>query len=316
MALGLDGRLGAGCLGGISRTVEDQVLNRPQRVDPALVDAGEPGLRVWVEGKLGEEGGKILMQSVTPAGVAIELPEPEVEGLKFVEEGSPRVETVGARTVVTRRFTFSGKQEMYELPALSLRWTDSAGEHEVSSAPVWLDLGVEAPRPTDPVDIVEPAAVRVLRLERVGAALAALALVALGLWVGFAKPKAPVEAPPPPPADVRALTAWAAVLADERLDDHAKAIELSRIFREYLEEVLRFPATAFTTTETLARLSALPHLPEGNVPRAKRLLRATDLVKFAEQRAGQERFAELDADLRAFIEATRVRGFAPPEGAA
>jgi hypothetical protein len=39
----------------------------------------------------------------------------------------------------------------------------------------------------------------------------------------------------------------------------------------------------------------------------RRILRATDKVKYAESRPSPEFFEELDSDLRAFIDATRPR---------
>ena len=51
----------------------------------------------------------------------------------------------------------------------------------------------------------------------------------------------------------------------------------------------------------------MQHLPEGNMARARRLLRATDRVKYAELRPGQDFFEDLEADLRAFVGSTRPR---------
>ena len=96
--------------------------------------------------------------------------------------------------------------------------------------------------------------------------------------------------------------------------DKAKA--LSSIFRDYAEAVLSFPASAWTTTEILEKMRSMSHLAEGNVPRARRLLRATDKVKYAEHRPGEDFFEDLDADLRAFVGSTRPHAWKPDAGGA
>ena len=113
---------------------------------------------------------------------------------------------------------------------------------------------------------------------------------------------APVEQEPP---DLVALRQWDAIRSDEGLDDETRAQGASRIFREYTEAVLVFPASSWTTSEILRHLQRLAHLPQGNLPRAKRLLRATDRLKFAGESARDELFDELDADLRGFVASTR-----------
>jgi hypothetical protein len=114
-----------------------------------------------------------------------------------------------------------------------------------------------------------------------------------------------VEVAPAVPPDVACLRAWDAVRRDTTLSIDEKAAALSVLFRAYVEDVLGFEATARTTSEILEHLRGLTHLPEGNVTRAQRVLRATDRVKFAEHRPAEDWLAELDADLRAFVHSTR-----------
>ena len=110
-----------------------------------------------------------------------------------------------------------------------------------------------------------------------------------------------------------ALEAWDRIRGDAALQVEQKATALAELFRVYVEGVLGFEATARTTREILDHLGSLTHLPEGNVHRAKRILRATDLVRFAEDRprTPEEWLADLDADLRGFVDATRPVSFAP-----
>ena len=77
-------------------------------------------------------------------------------------------------------------------------------------------------------------------------------------------------------------------------------MEISRIFREHVEAgwgLLR----PLDHPRDLDHLQGLQHLQSGNVPRAKRLLRATDRIKFADAKAALELFDELDAALRGFV---------------
>lgn len=274
----------------------------PEPVAPPAV-----AVRAWLDGAPTEAGGTLVIQTTYDPTGQVELPTPEVKGLEFREHES-RSERIGDREVVTHRFGFSGRKGSYEIGSLVATWRGEAGEVEATGSPVFVDLGVAAPREAEPEDIVEPEPIRVIPWAAVGGIGLGAAVLGAGLYVAFgATRRRPVAAAPPERPDVVALRAWTVVRADPALSDHDKALQLSRIFREYTEEVLKFPATAWTTTETVDHLAAMRHLPEGNVPRAKRLLRATDRVKFAEHQPGVDFFEELDADLRAFVGTTAPR---------
>lgn len=269
-------------------------------------------LSAWTVDGTGS-GGVLVVQTRSVQATDLELPVPEVEGLTFSADGQPSQERLGDHTVITQRFRYTGKKGSYEIPALTVH----AGELEAQSAPVWVDLGVEAPNVEQLGDIVEPDAIWTVPWTPIVAA------VGIGLLLGGGgllalvrltrpKPKRVIRTPP----DLRCLDAWEKVWADASLTEEDKASELSNIFRAYTEEVLSFPATAWTTTEIVAHLTELKHLPEGNVPRAKRLLQATDLIKYAEEEADGEFLRRMDADLRAFVGSTRPRGWDPEGGTA
>lgn len=277
------------------------------------VRSGGAGVRTWVEGQT-EAGGVLVVQVEAAADVEVDVPEPVATGLTFQPKGDPRIERVGDHTVLTQRWTFVGSKGIYEVTSLRAPYSGAGGEGTLVSEPLWIDLGVPAPRTGELAGIAEPR--RVFRLTWLEIAFATGVAAASAIGVNLlvrASRRPPAAEAPRQPAHVRALKAWEAVRADASVDDHAKTVALSRIFREYMEEVLRFPATAWTTTETLAHLQGLSFLPEGNVGRAKRLLRATDRVKFADAAARQEMFVELDADLRAFLDHTRPRAWQAEE---
>jgi hypothetical protein len=269
--------------------------------------AAEPALRAWLDGSPRDGAGRLVVQAELPDGVEIEVQPPSAEGLTFDPVGEPREEHFGGRSVQTRTWAFHGQNAHYEIHPGALRLPGASAP--VTAPSIFLDLGVEPIRPGEIADIEDPSRVWSVPWTLLGVVGGVLALVGGGVAFAFRRPPAAVAQPMVEAPDVRALRAWEAVRRDATLDSHARAVELSRIFREYAEEVLRFPATAWTTSESLEYLASLVHLPQGNVPRAKRLLRATDRVKYAEASMGAELIEEGDADLRAFIEATRPRAW-------
>lgn len=270
-------------------------------------------VHTWVEGQLDRGVGTFVVQVTFDEGLDVDLPEPQVPGLRFTEVGPPDEERLGGSVVTTRRYRFAGEAGSYELPALTVSATVGDGAVQDASEPIWVDVGGDnAPLDgfagtTDREPVVGLSSAFI-----VGAACAGLgALGVIGgvllAFVGFSRRSArnvPPEAP-----DVVALRRWQAVRGDPNLSDHDKAVALAVIFRDYAEAVLSFPATAATTSEILARLGRMPHLPDGNVGRAQRILRATDRIKFAEGAARDTLFEELDDALRTFVASTRPRSW-------
>lgn len=280
---------------------------------PLLAD-GPLVVRTALDGAVQKRGGALLVQvAYDPAG-EVSVPMPQATGVTFTPDGEPRVERIGGRDVVTQRFVFEAPSGSYEIEPLGVTWTGPDGATATAAAgAVFVDVGVEPPRPAEIADIVEPSRVRAVPWLA-GAAVALVVVV--GLWTAFRPRRAAVvTGPPPPPPDVVALTAWDAARKDPALSLDDKAVRLAELFRAYVEAVLGFEASARTTAELVAHLEGLRHLPEGNPARAKRLLRATDRVKFAEERPGMGKdeavaawLAELDADLRGFVDSTRPVG--------
>lgn len=270
-------------------------------------DASQPvEVRTWLEGAPGPGGGVLVVQTAFDTDGQVQLPMVSAQGLTVEPLDDPEAERIGEREVVTQRYRFTGPRGSYEIPALEATWSSDDGEQvTAASSPLFVDVGVQPPR-DGLADIDEPEPVWAVPWATVAAVGGVGGLVVGGLWWalrgGARREVAPV---PPEPPDLAALRRWQAVRADPSLDDEEKATALSLLFREYIEAVLSLPATRWTTTEILERLGAMQHLPEGNVPRARRLLRATDRVKYADARTTEELLEELDADLRAFVGSTR-----------
>jgi hypothetical protein len=169
--------------------------------------------------------------------------------------------------------------------------------------PVFVDLGVKGPAAQlqDYASAPPPAGPPWLAL---GLGAAALAAVAVGIW-RWRRPPPKIPALPDP-ADVVALRAWETARA-QGLDDHALALALSQILRQYLQDVTGWPATARTSREVLEHLGEAELLGVADRVRAGRVLDATDRLKFAREGGGADFFVELDGDFRAVVAAMRPR---------
>lgn len=276
-----------------------------------VADAPPVEVRSTLDGEVKGSGGAIVVQLEQDAAVNATIAVPEVYGLTFTPE-VPRVEHLGDRVVTTTRYAFAGKPGHYEIPGFVAAGDGPAGPVRAESGALFVDISVKPVAVGKMVGIDEPAAIRRvpgwLKIGLLGTA----SLLVGGVWLafrGFTR-RTPPPVPEEPP-DVLALRAWAAVRRDASLSDDERALALSRIFRDYTEVVLHFPAAKYSTTEILEHLTQLPHLEEGNLPRAKRLLRATDRVKYAGDQPKEELFDELDADLRAFVASTRPYTWSP-----
>lgn len=273
-----------------------------------LTDPAPLSVDAWVEDKAG--GTDLVVRTQREADVDASLTARIPDALEL---GEPRVEeeTVGGRVVRTQRHRVGGAAGHYVLDQLC---ATIPGQQPVCASPVYLDLSVPGGAP-DMADIVEPDAVSaalpwlLVGLVGLGAGVATLLL----LWaLARRRPAAARAAPVPEEAPHEAaLRRWELVRADPGLSDMDKAHALSEITRTYLDAALRFPAAKWSTTEILEHLTRLTALPEGNVPRVRRLLRATDRVKYAGDQPGSLFFEELDSDLRALIDATRPRSWTP-----
>jgi hypothetical protein len=277
-----------------------------ETLPPSAGEAGGDTVEVSTGVETGDKGALVLRVLVSaPNDVKWELSLPEVEGLSYGPAAS-RTEQLGGRSVLTQRLPLRGSPGRYIVEGVCAQ--PDNGDPASCAEPLYLDLG-EPPDRSAMADIAEPERLYYLPLRELAAAAA---LAALGLWAYRRRAATTVEAPPAPlappePPDLAALRRWEAVRRDASLSDFDKALALSEIFRAYAEAVLLFPARAWSTTQTLEHLTQLTQLPQENVPRARRLLRATDRVKYAEDRPTAQFFEDLDSDLRAFIDSTRSK---------
>ena len=244
----------------------------------------------------------VTLTTRTVDGFEIDAPAPLAEGLEVVLLGEDRGEEEGYR-VHARRFQVFGEPGSYLIGSAPIVVTAPDGtSQDMQVSPIALDIGVQGP--TSDLE-------GVLGVERPDAMslwwlLAAAGLLGL-LWWGWRRFQREDVAPAIPllPPHVEAMRAWKAALSDDELDDHARALMLSSIFRRYLERRYGWMATAFTTREIRLQLLAQSGVTGALTERASRLLGATDLLKFARQGGGEQFFGSLDEDFRTFLSATR-----------
>lgn len=252
----------------------------------------------------GSSGSALKVTVSAPADTPWTATPPEATNLTF-SDAEERVERLGDRAVTTRTYPFKGRPGPYVISPICATVTGS-DDPPACSMPLYIDVGVKPDR-SAMADIAEPSGTwPAVPWAWVFGGLALAGLVgAYGLRSWQRRPEPEVAAVPTEPPHLAAIRQWEAIRDDATLSDFDKALGLSEVFRAYAEAALSFPARAYTTTETLAHLASLDALPKMNVPRARRLLRATDRVKYAEAAPGSHFFDDLEADLHAFIDQTR-----------
>ena len=275
------------------------------------VDANELEIATALVGAPTQRGGTLRVHAEGPLDTPWTISAPSSAGLTFTET-EDRTETIGPRRVRTQTYDFKGNAGQHLLEHVC---ATSGNATPVCASPLYIDMGI-APDREQLIDIDDPSAVRAAPSWQTLAAVGGLlALMGGGLFVAFRRrPEPIVTAVPPEPADQVAIRRWEAIRADVGLSDYEKTVALSHVFREYVQASLRFGALGWTTTEILTHLRGLAFLRREDVGRAKRLLRATDLVKFADRRPDTDFFEPLDSDLRAFVNNTRPRSNPHEEG--
>jgi len=270
-------------------------LGRPDadvrlELDARKVAAGEPVLAT--------------VQVVQAEGVELRVAEPGAEGLELSLQDE-RTEPFDGWSLTTRRYALSGEPGSYVVSIeAALAVHPDGREEQLEIPPVFVDVGVDGPSseleglimPVPPEPPIWPWVL-------LAGVLIGLAIAAFIWW--WRRRKRASQLVRAEPAHVTALHAWQVVLRDRELSDHARALQLSEVFRRYLEAVHPMPATAMTTREICDAIYADGLVPGSLLDRARRILGATDLLKFARRGGGVEFFHELDQDFQAYVAATR-----------
>jgi len=236
-------------------------------------------------------------------GLEVVAPAPAAEGLDVVlvsEESAVE----GLHTIVTRRFRLFGEPGSYLVHSAPIVVTGPDGTpQELQISPLALDIGVQGP--TSELEGLAQALRPTPRRWWLWIASALALTVAGWFLLRWLRREVPVEEVPLPSPHVEAMRAWKTVIFDTALDDHSRALRLSAIYRRYLERRYGWAATSLTTREIRLQLLAQSGVTGALTERGVRLLRATDLLKFARQGGGTAFFESLDEDFRTFLSATR-----------
>jgi len=247
-------------------------------------------------------------------GAVVEVGPPAAEGLE-ARLASERDEPVEGGTLTVREWTLWGPDGSYviQVPEAVARYPDGRTA-PITLPPLFVDIGVQGPS-SALEDLMVPEPGPPARWPWIAAGAAGGALLLAGgilAWRRWRRRRTAPGAPAEPP-DVAALCAWSEALDDPSLDDWGRALRLSAVFRDYLEAVHGWPASALTTREIAGALYRDGLVSAALLDGARRVLHATDLVKFARQGGGPALFRSLDADFRAYVLATRPEPDAAPE---
>jgi predicted nucleic acid-binding protein len=270
----------------------------PPPVDRALV----------VTEKRVAEGTPVVVEVRTWAEPGWTVPPvaPTAEGLTATRTATDGPTREGERDRLVETWELTGAPGSYVVSVGEVEAADAAGStRALAPPPVFVDVGVDGPLAQGISDFEAPPPPPPPRYGAY-AAIAGGTLLVAGLGVGLAwwrrrRPEPVVQAEPP---HQRALRRWEEARAGD-LDDHSLALALSAILREYIEDTQAWPATARTTREILQYVASTGVLGVADRLRARRVLDATDRLKFAREGGGAAFFDELDADFRAVVSALR-----------
>jgi hypothetical protein len=196
-------------------------------------------------------------------------------------------------------------------------WTTTSAKLDLASV---LPAGEPAPKPAD---LAPPAELAFDRRKLAKLAAGAGALLTLGALLGWwlvrrfgGKKSKP--APPPIPADIRALHDLDALLGGSALpqgDLRRFHIELAVILKRYLEDRFSFPAVERTTGEVERDLRRLAVDSLAQQP-AIEVLRDCDRIKFANATTSIDESRSRAAQVRGVVDRTRVAVNAGPSAGA
>jgi hypothetical protein len=228
---------------------------------------------------------------------------PGASELDTVARGTDGPAVVGDRVRMVATYELSGADGSHVVVVPAVEAVGPADQtRTIEPPPVFVDIGT-SPGALD--GLVDPEAIPEASDAFPPWMLAAAGAVAVGLLllvVALVRRARTQPLPPPLPAEVVARDAWSAARRDE-LDDHALALALSQIFRGFLQAVTGFPMLTRTTREIVQHLEQEALLNTGLLPRTRRVLDATDRLKFAREGGGQAFFDSLQIDFLAVVDA-------------
>jgi hypothetical protein len=247
---------------------------------------------------------EVTLRTVEGPGVTVSHGGPSAEGLTARLENE-KTEEMGDHRVTTQTWSLEGPPGSYVIDSGKATVQKPQGQSEpIVAPPLFVDVGVKGPSSKlEDIASLTPAPPSPWPWWAAGGLVAALLLVAAAWWWTHRRKKKTTV--PPEAAHVVALREWRAVMDHADLDDHTRALRLSEVFRRYLEARHALPATAWASGEILDALYDRGKVAALQLDQARRLLLATDLLKFARKGGGKQFFIELEESFQSYLAATR-----------
>lgn len=281
---------------------------------PAEVPAAEVEVRLLARQVKSGEPVVVQVDAWAAEGWKVTPPVPQTDELTLMDTEESDVIREGERWRITTRFTFSGPDGSYVIASSpGVQLGPGGAEETVEIQPLFVDVGVTGPLAKDLAGLEAPPASREVPWLWLAGGLAAL-LALVGGVVFWGRRATPEPVAPELSPSEQARLAWSQARALEA-GDHPLSVELSRIFRTYLEGSSGWPASRRTGPEILAWLSDTNRLGPADQVRAARILQATDRLKFAREGGGTAFFESLDADFSGILEADAFSSPAPEPAA-
>lgn len=250
----------------------------------------------------------LSVEVYTAPGWQVQLQPPHAEGLIVTPAGSEGPQLSGTRERLVKRYRLSGPDGSYIIqPGRGEATSPDGAAQPIEMAPIFVDIGVEGPSGGEMKDFAAlPPQPHTPWGWIIGGVVVGVSVISVGAWLWSRRPQPPH--PIESPRD-RARRRWTHT-RQASLSDPQQAIALSTIFRDYLEERYRFPASAQTSREVLRALKETVDFSPALQQNLTELLEASDRLKFAREGGGEAFFARLDDSFEAVLNHTTT----PPPG--
>lgn len=218
---------------------------------------------------------------------------PQAVGLQVLPSDPLELAQIGARQRKTLFYSLQGADGSYIIEPGTLQ----VGQEKVVAAAIFVDIGTGLPE----AKLANPADRQKEARWWYVVAIGLLLLLLVGGWkLRKRQPDLALS------AAQQALQQWEKA-KKKQLDEHALAVQLSSIFRTYLDAVFGCQTLNLSPDEARQWLLSAQHLRPNEQDPARRLLEATDQIKFAGVVGGHELFDRLGRDLVWLISTIEAR---------
>lgn len=246
-----------------------------------------------------------LLVGCAAAPVAVDGPRVFVDAAKVSADGAVVLHAPAGSTVeASGGLVATARDEgTWELRGAAGSYVVTVTPPSAAPERVFVDVGVDGPSAGELAELVPLAPQAPSPWPYVAGGVLLAALLAGLAYAAYRRLRRPPPPPVPEPPHVVAMRAWEALRARRDLSPEEVARQGSEIFRTWLSAAYQFPATRRTTREIVDNLAG--SLTALELDATRRLLTATDLVKFAERGDQADVLARLDDDFRGLVRPVR-----------